>query len=95
MGFISDVWDFLSSLDWVRVIVTILFTAMAVVLGIWFPARMLERHTNQPLAKPVWYVVGTLALVMIYVSMFGYGRFWTLYSNSPETQEAAPLNPEK
>jgi thiol:disulfide interchange protein len=95
MAFIQDVWNFLYDLNWVRVIFTVLFTVLAVVLGIWFPARMLEQHTNQPLAKPVWYVVGTLALVMIYVSMFGYGRFWSLYADSKETQEAAPLNPEK
>lgn len=95
MAFISDLWMFLTELNWWRVIVTILFTALAVVLGIWFPARMLEQHTNQPLAKPVWYVVGTLALVMIYVSMFGYGRFWSLYADSKESQQAAPLNPEK
>ena len=93
MEFLSEVWTFLSSVHWVRVIVTILATLIAVVLGIWFPAKMLALHTNQPLAKPVWYVVGTLCLVMVYISMYGYGHFWQLYADSPETQEAAPLNP--
>lgn len=90
--FFEGIWAFLSSLNWMRVFFTILFTAVAVVFGIWFPARMLAEHTNQPLAKPVWYVIGTLALVMIYISMYGYGHFWELYSESPESQEAAPLN---
>jgi predicted PurR-regulated permease PerM len=92
LDFLDSAWQFLTSLDWIRVIFTILFTAVAVVFGIWFPARMLEQHTNQPLAKPIWYVIGTLALVMIYISMYGYGHFWELYSNSPESQEAVPLN---
>jgi predicted PurR-regulated permease PerM len=93
--FFEGMWTFLSSLNWMRVFFTILFTAIAVVLGIWYPARMLEQHTNQPLVKPVWYVISTLALVMIYISMFGYGRFWQSYSENPEAQEAAPLNPAR
>jgi len=92
MEFLENVWNFLGNLNWIRVFFTIVFTAVAVVFGIWYPAKMLEQHTNQPLARPVWYVIGTLALVMIYISMYGYGHFWELYSNSPETQEAAPLN---
>lgn len=91
--FFQDTFTFLGEVHWVRVIVTILATLIAVVLGIWFPAKMLAEHTNQPLAKPAWYVVGTLALVMIYISMYGYGHFWQLYADSPETQEAAPLTP--
>ena len=64
---------------------------IAVVLGIWFPAKMLAQHTNQPLAKPIWYFVGTVALVMIYISMYGYGHFWDLYADSPESQNVAPI----
>jgi hypothetical protein len=94
MEFLEGIWTFLGNLNWWRVIVTIFFTAVAVVLGIWLPAKMLEEHTNQPLAKPVWYVIGTIALVMIYISMYGYGHFWQLYSESPESQEAAPLTRE-
>lgn len=90
--FLQETWIFLGNVQWVRVIITILATLIAVVLGIWFPAKMLELHTNQPLAKPAWYVVGTLCLLMIYISMYGYGNFWQLYADSPETQEAAPLN---
>ena len=90
--FFEGIWIFFTNLNWWRVIVTIFFTALAVVLGIWFPAKMLAEHTNQPLAKPIWYFIGTVALIMIYVSMYGYGHFWELYSESPESQEAAPLN---
>jgi ABC-type arginine/histidine transport system permease subunit len=92
MNFLADVWELFDGLNWVRVFVTVLATLVAVVLGIWFPARMLEAHTNQPLARPVWYVAGTLILVMIYVCMYGYGQFWTLYAESPETQQLAPLD---
>ncbi|MBZ0138028.1 MAG: hypothetical protein K8I27_16855 [Planctomycetes bacterium] len=92
MEFLSEIWTFLGNVQWVRVIVTIMATLIAVVLGIWFPARMLAEHTNQPLAKPAWYIVGTLALVMIYISMYGYGHFWQLYADSPETQEMVPLS---
>ena len=94
MEFLSDVWTFLGSVHWPRVIITIIATLIAVVLGIWFPAKMLALHTNQPLAKPAWYIVGTLCLLMVYVSMYGYGHFWQLYADSPETQDAAPLNPQ-
>ena len=92
MEFLHDTWQFLSHVNWGRVAVIVIFTGVAVVAGIWFPARMLALHTNQPLAKPMWYIVGTLALVMIYISMYGYGHFWDLYADSPETQEVAPLS---
>ena len=93
--FFSEIWTFLSNVHWVRLIITIMATFIAVVLGIWFPAKMLEEHTNQPLARPAWYFVGTMALVMIYISMYGYGEFWQLYADSPETQEIAPLSPKE
>jgi hypothetical protein len=92
MEFLNDIWVFLGNVQWGRVAVVVIFTLIAVVLGIWFPARMLVEHTNQPLAKPIWYVVGTIALVMIYISMYGYGHFWDLYADSPESQEVAPIS---
>ncbi|MCA8910199.1 MAG: hypothetical protein KDB82_00720 [Planctomycetes bacterium] len=92
MAFIQDILTFLSNVQWLHLIITVLATMLAVVLGIWFPARMLEAHTNQPAARYVWYVAGTLVLVMIYISMYGYGHFWELYSNSEETQQVAPLS---
>lgn len=95
MEFLNDIWVFLSHVQWGRVAVVVIFTLVAVVLGIWFPAKMLEQHTNQPLAKPVWYVIGTLALVMIYISMYGYGHFWDLYADSPESQQVAPISSEE
>lgn len=82
MEFLNSIVDFLSGLIWWRVIVTIVFTSIAVIAGIWWPARLLEAHTNQPLVRWAWYVVGTFALVMIYVAMYGYGSFWTLYRES-------------
>lgn len=95
MAFIQDILDFLGNVQWLRVIVTVLMTFVGVVLGIWFPARMLETHTNQPAARYVWYVAGTMVMVMIYISMYGYGHFWDLYVDSAETQEVAPLQREK
>ena len=91
MEFLNDVWTFLYNVQWGRVAVIVIFTMIAVVLGIWFPAKMLAQHTNQPLAKPIWYFVGTVALVMIYISMYGYGHFWDLYADSPESQNVAPI----
>ncbi len=74
--------EFLGNVIWWRVIVTLVFTAVAVAAGIWWPARLLEAHTNQPLVRWGWYIVGTLALAMIYTAMYGYGQFWVLYRES-------------
>ncbi len=82
MEWLSEVFDFLVSVHWVRVIITILATAVGVVLGIWVPARLLELHTNQPAVRYVWYVMGTLTLIMIYVCMYAYGHFWDLYGDA-------------
>src|SRR5690606_29979937 len=79
---LTDVFDFLARVHWVRVIFTVLLTAIAVFLGIWLPARILERYTNQVALRYVWYVGGTLMLIMVYVSMYGYGHFWELYGTS-------------
>lgn len=77
-----DLLEFLANVQWVRVVVTIMATAVGVVLGIYVPARLLEMHTNQPAARYVWYVIGTITLIMVYICMYGYGLFWELYSNS-------------
>lgn len=87
MEFLNDTWSFLGALNWGRLVVAFFATVIAVVVGIWFPARMLESYTNQPLARWAWYVVGTLALAMIFISMYGYGHFWTSYAASDEAQQ--------
>lgn len=92
--FLNDVWTFLGALNWAWVVLAIFATAIAIVFGIWIPARLLELHTNQPLIRYVWYVAGTLALVMIYISMYGYGHFWDLYRQSEATEKSAPINSE-
>ena len=46
MEFLNDIWVFLTNVMWGRVAVVVIFTLVAVVLGIWFPAKMLEQHTN-------------------------------------------------
>lgn len=82
MEWMDHAIDFLSRVHWLRVIFTVLLTTVAVVLGIWLPARILERYTNQVAMRYVWYVGGTLMLIMVYVSMYGYGHFWELYGAS-------------
>ncbi|MBX3461079.1 MAG: hypothetical protein KF696_14125 [Planctomycetes bacterium] len=77
-----DLFEFLGNIAWIRVIITIMATAVGVVAGIWVPARLLEVHTNQPAARYVWYVIGTITLVMVYICMYGYGLFWELYATS-------------
>ncbi|MCA8919182.1 MAG: hypothetical protein KDB68_07240 [Planctomycetes bacterium] len=92
MLFIHDMFVFLSNVHWVQLIVTLIATLIAIVLGVWLPGRLLELHTNQPAARYVWYVASLIVMVMIYISMYGYGHFWQLYSDSEETQQAAPLH---
>lgn len=75
-----------------QIFVTVVATLIAVVLGVWLPGRLLEAHTRQPAARYVWYVASLIVMVMIYISMYGYGHFWQLYSDSEETQQAAPLH---
>jgi ABC-type amino acid transport system permease subunit len=79
---LTEAFEFLARVNWVRVTITVLATLTAVVLGIWAPARMLEFHTRQPAVRYIWYVLGTLILIMVYVSMYGYGLFWELYSEN-------------
>jgi chromate transport protein ChrA len=80
--------EFLASVDWMGVIVAVVLFAVAVVLGIWVPGRYIERHTNQPAARYVWYGVGTLVLVMIYLAAYGYGLFW---NNLNESEKRDPF----
>jgi ABC-type amino acid transport system permease subunit len=80
MEWVSEVFEFLARVNWLRVIVAVLATAVAVVLGVWAPARLLESYTNQPAVRYIWYVLGVWLLIMVYVSMFGYGHFWESYS---------------
>jgi hypothetical protein len=80
MEWLDQATEFLSRLDWVRVFFTILLTGVAIVAGVWYPARVLERYTNQVALRYIWYVAGTLMLIMVYVSLYGYGHFWELYS---------------
>jgi hypothetical protein len=37
----------------------------------------------------IWYVGGTLMLIMVYVSMYGYGHFWELYGASELAENRA------
>jgi ABC-type arginine/histidine transport system permease subunit len=79
MEWLDEVLEFLSRVNWLRVVVTVLATAVAIILGIWAPARLLERYTNQVAVRYIWYVMGTGLLIMVYISMYGFGHFWTLY----------------
>jgi len=91
MEFLDGVIDFLAGVQWLRVVITIIATLLAVVGGIYLPARVLEAHTNQPLVRYAWYVVGTMALVMIYLAMYGYGQFWDLYRESEQRERNPAL----
>jgi ABC-type amino acid transport system permease subunit len=91
MEFLDSVIDFLSRVEWMRVIITVLATLFAVVVGIYWPARLMETYTNQPVARYAWYFVGTMALIMIYLAMYGYGHFWDLYHESEKRENPAPV----
>lgn len=82
MDWFNNTLEFLSGVQWMRVIITVVVTALAVLLGIHTPARVLEEHTNQPLVRYAWYFVGTFLMVMIFISMYSYGNFWNLYMQS-------------
>lgn len=88
---IDSVLEFLSQLDWLRVVIALIGTGISVVFGIYIPARILEDYTGQVGVKWIWYFLGTFCLVMVYISMFGYGYFWTAYS---ETRDQDPVNYE-
>jgi len=89
-----DVIEFLASVNWVRVFVTIVGTAIAVFFGIWVPARLFETYTGQVAVRYVWFVAGGMMLVMIYISLFGYGNFWTMYVESGAAEELRPMDAE-
>ncbi|MCC6575169.1 MAG: hypothetical protein IT462_15440 [Planctomycetes bacterium] len=74
--FFQNLQAWASRIDWWRTFFSVLVFAVAVVLAIWLPARVLEYHTNQRGIRYVWYVIGSMILVMIYLCMYGYGRFW-------------------
>lgn len=76
IAFIEDMLAWAARIDWVKTLINVLIFAAAVVLAIWLPARVLEYHTNQRGVRYIWYVIGSLVLVMIYLCMYGYGRFW-------------------
>lgn len=90
MDFLDSALEFLGNIDWLRVFITVIATVIAVVLGIYYPAKVLEAHTNQPIVRYVWYVIGTCTLVMVYLAMYGYGHFWTLYHDSEMRERHTP-----
>ncbi len=79
MEWLESVWEFLVHVRWGNVAVTVILGAVAVVGGIWWPARMMEEYTGQPKVRYIWYFVGTMTMVVIWWSMWSYGRFWNLY----------------
>ncbi len=72
----QDILDWASTVNWFRALFNLIVVAAAVVLAIWLPGRALEYHTNQRGVRYIWYVIGSLVLVMVYLCMYGYGRFW-------------------
>ena len=90
---IDTVTEFLSHLDWLRVVFALLGTVVAVVFGIYIPARILEDYTNQPALRWIWYGLGGMCLIMVYISMFGYGYFWTAYTNTKDQDPVDLENP--
>ena len=89
LEWLKEVGSFLAAIDWIRLVFSLLFTIVAVAAGIWYPGRILERHTNQPIARYVWYALGTLMLVMIYLTMYGYGFFWDSFRRNATKEDRA------
>ncbi|MCC6464457.1 MAG: hypothetical protein IT463_03845 [Planctomycetes bacterium] len=90
MDWLQPVLDFLAQVRWGYVFLVLISTVAAVYFGVLLPGRLIEAHTNQPIARWVWYVVSVLVLLMIYVAMYGYGEFWFLYGAS-EARERGSL----
>lgn len=84
----AELLDYLASVDWMAVVVSVVLFTVAVIVGIWMPGKYIERHTNQPAARYVWYCVGALTLVMIYIAAYGYGLFW---NNLNESEKRDPF----
>lgn len=84
------VLEFLSNVQWVRLIVTLAATFVCVLLAVYLPGRLLEEHTNQTAVRYIWYAASLLLMIVIYACMFGYGLFWDLYSQNPELNNNLP-----
>lgn len=72
----EDLLELAAQVNWGTVAISLALLAVTVVLGLWLPGRVMEEHTRQPAARYVWWVVGGMVLVMIYISAWGYGWFW-------------------
>ncbi|MBP9891872.1 MAG: hypothetical protein KBG84_08185 [Planctomycetes bacterium] len=81
------VLEYLANVDWLATLMTLILVMVALVLGVWLPGKYIERHTNQPAARYVWYGVGTFTLIMVYVAAYGYGLFW---NNLGESEKKDP-----
>lgn len=89
---IESITEFFNNLDPVRATFTIFGTIIAIIFGIYIPARILEDYTNQPAMRWIWYFTGFITLVMVYISMYTYGYFWTSYQ---ETKDQDPKKLEQ
>ncbi len=76
IAFLDELQAWFLSIDWFRTLFNAIVFVVAVVLAIWLPGKALEYHTNQRGVRYIWYVVSGCVLVMIYLCMYGYGRFW-------------------
>jgi cytochrome c oxidase assembly factor CtaG len=47
-------------------------------LTVYLPGLVLERHTNQPGTRYIWWVVGSLLMVFSLIAMFSYGYIWDI-----------------
>ena len=86
-GGMEAVLEYLSNVDWLAALMTLILVTIALILGVWLPGKYIERHTNQPAARYVWYGVGTFTLVMVYIAAYGYGLFW---NNVNESEKRDP-----
>ncbi len=86
-GGMQELLEFLANLDWMALAVTVVLTLIALLVGVWLPGKFIERHTNQPAARYVWYGVGTFTLIMVYIAAYGYGLFW---NNVNENEKRDP-----
>ena len=86
-GGMEAVLEYLGNLDWPALIVSVILVGIGLVVGVWLPGKFIERHTNQPGARYVWYGVGTFTLIMVYIAAYGYGLFW---NNVNENEKRDP-----
>jgi hypothetical protein len=89
---LEDVLNFLAAVNWIHVIISVFALTIGVVVGIWIPARLFELYTGQPAVRYIWYFVGGMMLVMVYLSLYGYGSFWTLFAESGGAEEYMPID---